>query len=250
VYWNHATLGTGPDPVQWQRSTQDLQLVAIQAIAQRMSSALHLSFLIGDLNIWLGEFQERLRHPLAMQAGSRKSKHKPLGSMSYETKRAIDIFQNHDLLILNGRYGTNSAETTFQTNVSTETTIDYALCHQSFFPRVTNMAVCKNNLAGIASDHFPIILSAQCEGTDPEVGGRDPGTPRHVSIRLAHRRPRKNKPYRQIPKISCGEFGSTPQRSPLPSEGVGPSPNSETKPIASTSTVAVEPPPPVDTNPP
>ena len=88
--------------------------------------------------------------------------------MSYETKRAIDIFQNHDLLILNGRYGPNSAETTFQTNVSTETTIDYALCHQGFFPRVNNMAICKNNLAGIASDHFPIILSAQCEGTDPE----------------------------------------------------------------------------------
>ena len=30
------------------------------------------------------------------------------------------------------------------------------------------MAICKNNLAGIASDHFPIILSAQCDGTDPE----------------------------------------------------------------------------------
>ncbi len=80
------------------------------------------------------------------------------------------IIDEQQLLILNGRYGQDSAETTYeaivrkkQGNETTHTTIDYALCRQDMANKITSMTVETNNDAGVLSDHRPLRVSVQCK---------------------------------------------------------------------------------------
>ena len=80
------------------------------------------------------------------------------------------IIDEQQLLILNGRYGQDSAETTYeaivrkkQGNETTHTTIDYALCRQDMADKITSMTVETNNDAGVLSDHRPLWVSLQCK---------------------------------------------------------------------------------------
>ena len=81
------------------------------------------------------------------------------------------IIDEQDLMVLNGRHGTISAETTSEAMVRvrggatarTHKTIDYTICRQDMAHNIIRMTVEKNNGAGTHSDHTSIRVPEKCE---------------------------------------------------------------------------------------
>jgi len=134
------------------------------------------SLLLGDLNIWLGAFQENLTHQDVVSLPPRESKHIPPTPPDYLASIFTDIIDQNRLIILNGRFGTASADTTFEDHSGLETTLDYAICHQGSFTRVLNVRVHRDNVAGVATDHRPLQVNIQTDCKAPDdVHGESEG---------------------------------------------------------------------------
>ena len=142
---------------------QESQLEVLnEATAHLASSPLH-GILAGDLNLHLGKLQEDLTHPFAKNLPPRLSEHDPSIAPSSLSAKFMQSVRQHETLILNGRYGIDSARHTYikgAKNKTSHTIIDYALAHQSLIKNIKNMRI-ETDTAGL-SDHRPIRLAIAC----------------------------------------------------------------------------------------
>ena len=152
------------------KDTETGQLAAIEEIAETMQLTTTPELMIGDFNIAMGRAQEELQHPTVAAWGKRESIHDPYIPPSSPATQLMRIIDEQQLWILNGRYGQDSAETTYEKMVSkrqgketTHTTIDYAICKQSMADTIKSMTVEKNNGAGVYSDHRPLRVTSLCK---------------------------------------------------------------------------------------
>jgi hypothetical protein len=168
VYRNHAVTGELPDGTSLQRSTEKLQMTALQIIAASMTSDKTLSVLLGDFNLWIGEAQQPLTDPCVRAWRLRKSDHKPAQALDYVAKSFMEIVRSDELLVLNGRFGPSSASITYEKERKvrgktqySQSLIDYALCHQRWAPSIQKFEIHANT--GRLSDHRPLHLNISCD---------------------------------------------------------------------------------------
>jgi len=172
VYRNHAVTGLTREGTSLQKETEDQQMTALQMIAADMASSDHLSVFLGDFNLWLGEAQHPLTDPMVHAWPDRTSDHKltePLGPVA---KQFLEVVKDDELLILNGRFGPESARITYerdrkingQMHQRTQTLIDYALCHQRWAKSIQKLEIHANT--GRHSDHRPLHLHITCDIVD------------------------------------------------------------------------------------
>ena len=114
------------------KDTETGQLAAIEEIAETMQLTAIPELMIGDFNIAMGRTQEELQHPPVKAWEKRESIHDPYIPHSSPATQLMRIIDDQQLWIFNGRYGQDSAETTYEAMVrkqqgkeTTHTTIDY-----------------------------------------------------------------------------------------------------------------------------
>ena len=84
----------------------------------------------------------------------------------------MEVVKDDELLILNGRFGPESARITYerdrkingQMHQRTQTLIDYALCHQRWAKSIQKLEIHANT--GRHSDHRPLHLHITCDTVD------------------------------------------------------------------------------------
>ena len=182
IYRNHpsAKRQGGAQAYAKRTDTETSQLTAIEEMAALTNIAAGPALMIGDFNIALGRLQEDLKADAKEQLGQRQSVHNPIITASSLATGVMRIIDEHDLMVLNGRHGTMSAETTFEAMVRvrggavvrTHTTIDYAICRQDMAHTIVSMTVEKNNGAGTLSDHRPIRVAVKCEARQGRQEGQ------------------------------------------------------------------------------
>ena len=171
AYRCHAVSGSGPKGVELQRDTEDKQMDALQTMATDTFKSPGPAVLVGDFNLHLGSAQEDLVHPAVQKWKPRLSDHQPEGALKRLARRFMEIVNKESLLILNGRFGPESAHCTFERVTTSahgslkshQTTIDYALCSQSLAPQIKKMRVLDNTTD--FTDHSPVYIQIKCESS-------------------------------------------------------------------------------------
>ena len=147
-------------------SVEDKQLEGFTMLAEHIQQSRYAGLLLGDLNLHFGTAQERLTHTVMQDAQPRVSAHDPQAPLTSLAAQALNIVSDHELFILNGRFGDASARHTFaplrktKDGADVRSTVDYGLAHQSIFPRIVNMRV-DLNFSG-PYDHRPVITTLKC----------------------------------------------------------------------------------------
>ena len=149
-----------PDGTSLEHNTEDHQSTAMRMMAAEMEQCGHPSFMMGDINVWLGDKQEPLTHDHVRGWGARRSDHKIAGALSRAAKLFMDVVTSESLVILNGRFGPSSEIHTYERG-GTRTTIDYAVCRQEWGPTVKQLQV-QANISDL-SDHRALHLHVQCD---------------------------------------------------------------------------------------
>ena len=106
--------GDGQEAYTNRMDTETTQITAIEEIAKGLQAAEGPALMLGDFNIALGRLQEELQHSLVVEWGKRESIHDPHIPPSSPAIQLMRIIDEQQLLILNGRYGQDSAETTYE----------------------------------------------------------------------------------------------------------------------------------------
>ena len=174
IYRNHPT----PVPGATTADIENLQMEAIQAMAELTAKHSGPSIMAGDFNFSLGSLQERLVHPELAEWALRKSVHRPVGGPSRLAKAFLNIVDQNQLLIMNGRFGEESARCTFHRGPDTATCIDYALCKQEQATQVKHMKVEDNCGDTVWTDHRPLTITLAMnirqQSDEPDTGWHAP----------------------------------------------------------------------------
>ena len=174
IYRNHPV----PAPGDTIADIETLQMEALQAMAERTAKHPGPSIMTGDFNFSLGHLQEHLVHPGVAGWAQRKSAHNPVGGPSRMAKAFLNIVDQNQLLIMNGRFGEESARCTFHRGSDTATCIDYALCKQEQATQVKQMKVEDNCGDTVWTDHRPLTITLATNirqlSDEPDTGWHAP----------------------------------------------------------------------------
>ena len=147
-------------------TVEQKQMEAFTELAEHHQQSPNSGLIVGDFNLHFGASQERLTHSNMMNTAPRVSEHAPPVTPNSLAAQALDIVNDHELFILNGRFGAASARHTFAPSrkrsdgTDVLTTVDYALAHQSAHERITNMKI-DTSFSG-PFDHRPLIITIKC----------------------------------------------------------------------------------------